>query len=303
MKKTLSVHLEEIGFERDLRHLIIEIGHAIKWVARKCRYEFRGKSGSENVFGEKQLELDVLADRIFTEKMENSGLVSVVASEEKDGIHEVSPAKKGKFAVAFDPLDGSSLVDVNLAVGTICAVFSGDTFLGKKGKDMQVALYAVYGPQTTMVLAGQQGGVHEYRLNEVGEFELEYEDIRVANKAKNFAPGNLRAAGENKDYQKEIINFINEGYTLRYSGGMVPDVNHILLKGQGIFSYPPCQKHPQGKLRLLFECAPLGFIMTKAGGKASDGRGDILEKEIKEVSERTPIFLGSTEEVDKFVGK
>jgi len=299
MKKTLSFHLEERGLERDLRHLIAEVANAVKCVARKCKYEFRGKAGSENVFGESQLALDVVADKIFTERMENSGLVSVIASEEKDSIHEISPDKKGKFALAFDPLDGSSLVDVNFAVGTICAIFESDTFVGQKGQDMKAALFAVYGPQTTLVVSFL-GKTHEYRLNEIGEFELEYEDIKIREDAKNFAPGNLRACNENEIYKEQIISFMDEQYTLRYSGGMVPDINHILIKGQGIFSYPPCNKYPSGKLRLLFECAPLSFIISNAGGYASDGSMNILEKEIREISDRTPIFIGSRNEVRKF---
>ena len=300
MKKTLSEHLEEKAVEKDLRQLIIEISKAVKWVARKCRYEFRGQAGLKNIFGEEQLALDVVADQIFTEKMERSGLVSAIASEEKDALHKVSGENKGPFAVAFDPLDGSSLVDVNFAVGSICAIFAGDDFVGQIASDMKASLFAVYGPQTTLVISWGPGETHEYRLNEINEFELEYENIRIKPEAKNFAPGNLRACSQNEDYKKKIIDFVENEYTLRYSGGMVPDINHILIKGQGVFTYPPCQKYPQGKLRLLYECAPLSFIICNAGGKATDGKMNILDKEIKEISERTPIFIGSQSEVDKF---
>jgi len=298
-KKKLITHLQEISDEKDLRHLVIEIANATKTIARKCRYEFRGKADTENTYGERQLELDILADKIITDRLMETGLISTLASEEKNGILESEINKKGKYAVAFDPLDGSSLVDVNFAVGSIFAIFKADNFIGQKGKNMACALYALYGPQTTFVLS-LGGKVHEYRLNQDNEYELEYQNIKIKDTAKNFAPGNLRACNDNKDYKNKIIDFMDNEYTLRYSGGMVPDINHILIKNQGIFTYPPCKKHKNGKLRLLFECAPLSFIIETAEGKATNGKKSILDLEIKSISDRTPIFIGSKNEVEKF---
>jgi len=120
--------------------------------------------------------------------------------------------------------------------------------------------------------------------------------------AKNFAPGNLRAVKDNPKYKDLVDHWMMEGYTLRYSGGMVPDLNHILTKGQGVFTYPPYPpKYPEGKLRLLFECNPMSFLMEQAGGAASTGEGAVLDVKVKDVHQRTPIFIGSKKEVDKAV--
>jgi len=122
--------------------------------------------------------------------------------------------------------------------------------------------------------------------------------LMVQDEAKNFAPGNLRAAKDNPKYRQLVENWMNTEYTLRYSGGMVPDLNHIFLKGNGIFTYPGYSKAPDGKLRLLFECNPMALLMEQAGGAASDGKGRILSKKITELHQRTPIYIGSKENVD-----
>lgn len=249
-----------------------------------------------NASDEKQLKLDVASNEILAEVMKNSGLVSSMASEELDGL--VETGFQGPFTVVFDPLDGSSLVDVNFAVGSIFGIHQAGNPVGKTGDEQLAAAIVVYGPRTTLILCpGLHLGVHEFFMNADGQFMLVKENIRIKEDSKYFAPGNLRATKDRKDYLK-LCNFWTEnGYTLRYSGGMVPDLNHIFLKGNGIFSYPAYSEAPQGKLRLLYECAPMAFLMEEAGGAASDGHVRILEKPITELHQRSPIFIGSKNEV------
>ena len=269
------------------------------------------KAGKKNIFGEEQLALDILADKLIGNALEQSGLVSVYASEERDDeIRTNQPANhpdasgrkpENQFAVAYDPLDGSSLVDVNLAVGSIFGIYQEiglkpiSTFIDKKGGNQVAAVIAIYGPRVTLIVTtGKQ--VDEFTLRDNGEFELSKENIKIKKQAKNFAPGNLRAATDNPKYFQLVEYWIKNKYTLRYSGGMVPDINHILLKEQGIFTYPA-----PAKLRLLFEAAPIALIMEAAGGGASDGEQNLLDITIKKINQTTPVILGSQEEVVRAV--
>lgn len=166
------------------------------------------------------------------------------------------------------------------------------------GNDQVAACYAVYGPHTTLVLTIKKG-THEFRLDEKrGEFFLTKENLKIAPESKHFAPGNLRAAAERDDYLALTNEWIKKGLTLRYSGGMVPDINHILLKGNGIFTYPGYSKAPHGKLRLLFECNPMALLAEQAGGVAWNDDGRILDQKIEELHQRTPIYIGSKTEVE-----
>jgi fructose-1,6-bisphosphatase I len=192
-------------------------------------------------------------------------------------------------------------VDANLAIGSIFGIYPGSGFIGRTGREQVAALYILYGPRVTLTYTTGKG-VHEFTLNDVGEFTLTKENLTVAETAKNFAPGNLRAVKDNEKYKALVHGWMDGAYTLRYSGGMVPDVNHILMKGQGIFTYPPLPpKYPEGKLRLLFECNPLSFLMEQAGGLSSNGKSAILDLPIREVHQRTPIYIGSKNEVEKAI--
>lgn len=262
-------------------------------------------SGTTNIHGEKQLAFDVQANDIFCEVFKNSGIVASYASEEMNNFVIIDESRP--FTVVFDPLDGSSLVDVNFAIGSIFGVYAAGNPVGKKGRDQLAAGFVVYGPMTTMVLAVHQtaglaaitSGVHEFFMNTDGQFHLTKENLKITDDAKYFAPGNLRACKERDDYKKLLDYWVSHGYTLRYSGGMVPDLNHIFLKGNGIFAYPPYSETPEGKLRLLYECAPMAFLAEAAGGSATDGKTSILEKEIKNLHQRTPIYIGSKNEVKR----
>jgi len=302
--KLLDTHLLEAGAPDSLRHLIDYIGRAAKYIHFHLQVGNLQAAGTTNASGETQLELDVLADKTIMENVMVCRLTSAAISEEQEEITVCPHCKKGdcgEYAVAFDPLDGSSLVDANLAIGTIVSIYPGHHFIGRTGREQVAALYVVYGPRTTLVYTIGKG-VHEFQLNDVGEFMLKQEGLTVRDEAKNFAPGNLRAAKDNPKYRALVEGWMNAEYTLRYSGGMVPDLNHIFTKGQGIFTYPPFPpKYPKGKLRLLFECNPFAFLMEQAGGQASDGTQDILDVKIEDHHQRTPIYIGSGKEVERVV--
>lgn len=301
---TIKEFLEKSGCEKNLCELM---GRVIPQAVKKIRDAIQSRggelAGSENSSGEAQLALDVQSNQIVVDELKASRLVESMASEELEGL--VEGKKDAPFTAVFDPLDGSSLVDVNLAVGSIFGIYpagprqggaASGNLIGRTGEDQVASCFAVYGPRTTIVLTIKKG-THEFRLNSDGQFYLTKENLKIAPESKYFAPGNLRAAAENEKYLKLTNDWISRGLTLRYSGGMVPDINHILLKGSGIFSYPGYSKAPRGKLRLLFECAPMALLAEQAGGSATDGETRILTQKITELHQRTPIFIGSREAV------
>lgn len=299
-KITLKEYLENLEVEEGLVSVYQDLFDAVKEISTLLRRGADvGRAGSENVYGEQQMALDILADNLINDAMRENKYVSLFASEELD--HE-EETEGGDYGVVHDPLDGSSLIDVNLAVGTILGIYyfgpdEGKTFVGKKGSDQVGAMIATYGPRTTILLTVREGVV-EFLLHENGKFYLNQEDLEIG-EGKMFAPGNLRACKTNQKYLELVEYWTKEQYTLRYSGGMVPDVGQIILKGKGIFTYPAYDEEPDGKLRLLFECAPIALLVEEAGGAASDGKMRILEKEIVNIAQRTPILVGSKEEVER----
>lgn len=294
-------YLRDAGVENELRRIIVSVAHAGKYVAHAIRNETPGFADSSNFSGENQLALDVLSDKIFCEHVQASGMVVRFASEEQRGSVEISSHAKGKFSVAFDPLDGSSLVDADLAIGSIFAIYRGEDFIGKTGRDIVSSGYILYGPKTLFVVATKQG-IWEFTENAIGEFVLTRENMVLAPVAKYFAPGNLRAINSRTEYEQLVLSWGKRQLVLRYSGGMVPDIHMIVSKGSGIFAYPGGEKYPQGKLRLLFECAPFAFLIEAAGGAATDDKGvDILDKQVTELHQRTSIIIGSNDEVAQAV--
>ncbi|MBI5411557.1 fructose-1,6-bisphosphatase [Candidatus Peregrinibacteria bacterium] len=299
----LDSHLHRADIPDSMRHLIMYISRAAKYIHYHLQIGDLGAAGTQNASGEAQMALDVVADKITIDNLMHCRLVNCAASEEqeKEFVCPSCGGTKGEYSVAFDPLDGSSLIDANLAIGSIFGIYKGKGFVGKTGRDQAAALYIVYGPRTCLVYSAGKG-VHEFHLNDVGEFTLVRENLTVAETAKVFAPGNLRCVNQNPKYKALMDDWMAKEYTLRYSGGMVPDINHIFMKGQGIFTYPPYPpKYPDGKLRLLFECAPFAYLMEQAGGAASNGSIDILDIKIKDIHQRTPIYIGSKKEVEKAV--
>jgi fructose-1,6-bisphosphatase I len=257
---TLHDYLYESKIEDDLRYLIDTIARVGKQISYRIKTVELGVTGTQNVFGEEQKALDVYSNDITKFTLMKSGLVSVLASEEEDSVIKVDDKYFGRYAVCFDPLDGSSLIDVNFALGSIFSIYKGDSFLGQTGDDQVASLYIMYGPRTTLVLTVKQG-THEFILNDVGEFHLSRKDIKIAKEGKVFGPGDLKACSISKKYDELMHYWLKNRYKLRYSGGMVPDINHVLMKGKGIFTYPCSKDNPNGKLRVLFECHPMATVL------------------------------------------
>lgn len=305
----LDEHLKTLGVSEHLQQVMMACAQGVYEISTVVRTGAAlGYAGSQNVFGEEQLKLDVASNDILLNVLGHEPLVDYVASEEMDherplhvGNSEDGGAQNsGEFSIAFDPLDGSSLVDVNFAVGTIIAIYPNGSFIGKKPGEMHASMIAVYGPRTTLFVSVKGKGTHQYLLTE-GGFMLQKEKLTVAEEGKYFAPGNLRACLKNPAYKNLVNYWLEHQYTLRYSGGMVPDINHILLKGKGVFTYPGYADEPQGKLRLLFECGTMTFALVEAGGIGTDGTISLLDKPIEALDQRSPIFAGSAKEVEKAV--
>ncbi len=225
-----------------------------------------GYSQQENSSGETQLQLDIKCDMIIEEEFSKVPSIHTIASEEKS--HQELLHEDGEYFIAYDPLDGSSLIDVNLSVGSIFGIYKKDF-----GTEHMVAsCYVVYGPRVEMVFAHNKVKMH---LLQGKVFEY-VKEIRLNEKGNLNAPGGTQQNWA--PYHKELVDsFFAQGYRLRYSGGMVPDLHQILLKGGGLFSYPGTSDKPEGKLRRLFEVFPFAFIFNKAGGGAIDGFNDAID--------------------------
>ncbi len=290
----LRRHLREREEDRDLTRVISELATASRYIIHSIRTGELGVAGTSNLYGESQLKLDVLADRIIRKRMTHTGVIASIASEEEAEIQVIDP--NGKYSIAYDPLDGSSLVDVNLAVGTIVGIYKGNDVL-RPGREMVAALYVLYGPRCTLVYS-TGNGTHEFAMNALMEYTLVQEDIKVAEHGNIYAPGGTR----NK-YSPAVEAFVSHledrGSKLRYSGGFVPDINQVLIKGQGVFLYPHLSDLPKGKLRLLYELNPMAFLLEQAGGAASNGRQRILDVEPEGIDHREPVFIGSRADVAK----
>lgn len=290
----LRFHLRDREEDRDLTRVICELATASRYIIHSIRTGELGVAGTSNLYGESQLKLDVLADRIIRKRMVHTGVIAAIASEEREEIQVVDP--DGKFSVAFDPLDGSSLVDVNLAVGTIVGIYKGNDVF-KPGREMVAALYILYGPRCTLVYS-TGNGTHEFAMNALMEYTLVQENIQMMDKSNIYAPGGIR-----NQYSPAVEAFVSHleerGCKLRYSGGFVPDINQILVKGHGVFLYPHLRNLPRGKLRMLYELNPMAFLVEQAGGAASNGRQRILDIELEGIDHCEPVFIGSKNDVAK----
>lgn len=265
-----------------IKTVAIKIDHAIKT-------EDLDYANTENSSGEDQLKLDVRCDYIIEEAFKDVSIVKALVSEEKEGVLELH--KEGKYTICYDPLDGSSLADVNLSVGSIFGIYEGEL----KGENLVASAYVVYGPRIELVLATKGSKPKHYRAQE-GLFNF-IDEITLNEKGKLNAPG-----GTQKnwcDYHKTFVDdLFAEGYRLRYSGGMVPDLHQILLKGGGIFSYPGTSDIPHGKLRQLFEVIPFAFIYEQAGGQAVNNKGlRLMELVPSHPHDTSPCFFGSNYEI------
>jgi fructose-1,6-bisphosphatase I len=246
-----------------------------------------GKSDHQNSTGDTQLKLDIASDVIIENIFKTIPSIKSIVSEEQDSIIELH--ENGEYMIAYDPLDGSSLVDVNLSVGSIYGIYKNEY----SGANIVASVYVVFGPRVELVYCDGMK-VSMYRLYG-NEFKY-IQDIKLEQKGKLMAPGSTQA--EWYPYHKEMIdNFFASGYRLRYSGGMVPDLHQILLKGGGLFSYPGTGDKPKGKLRQLFEVFPFALMYRCAGGEAIDGIKNVLEVATTHIHDTSPCFFGSLNEI------
>ena len=297
-RSTLNWHLRtRAKVPDDLRHLLVDIARAGRDIRYAIQTSEGGLSGGSNQFGEQQLKLDVLADELMEHYLCENGAVACFCSEEHDNIVEVDP--RASYSVAFDPLDGSSLVDANFAIGSIFGVYKGSAIIGRTPREQIAAGYILYGPRTLFVYSAGDG-VHAFLLNDIGEFILMREYMGIGDSAKNYSPGNLSAIHDNVAYRRVLDHWLSS-MTLRYSGCMVADIHHILSKGQGVFTNIGGAKYPEGKLRLVFECGPFAYLVEQAGGASSDGKHSLLDHVITACDQRTPIIVGSGPEVASVV--
>jgi len=274
-----------------------------------------GQSGKTNIQGEVVQKLDEFANATIKRRMEQCGYICIMASEEEEGVIPVLDSYEGKYSLAFDPLDGSSNIDVNVSIGTIFSVHRKITDgtkgskvdLLQKGSRQVAAGYIIYGSSTMLVYTTGEG-VHGFTLDpSVGEFFLSHPDIRMPAKSKYYSVNesytNYWFDGTRNyvDYLKQIDESTERPYSLRYIGSLVADFHRNLISG-GIFLYPRDRKStdkPEGKLRLLYEAAPMAMIAKEAGGLAitDDGR-DILEIEPTDLHQRVPLIIGSRHDVE-----
>ncbi len=304
------------GATGELSQLLRDLGLATKIISREVNKagitNILGVDGSENVHGEEVKKLDIFADQQLISALERSQITCMVISEENDGIVRLS-STGGKYIVYLDPLDGSSNIDVNVSVGSIFSIYMREARYDPTVKESdalqpgtrQVAAgYVLYGSSTT--LAYTTGlGVSLFTLDPtIGEFILCERNIRIPQFGTIYS---INEGSYNSwDYGlKKYIKFCQEDdpethrpYTTRYIGSMVADVHRTLIKG-GIFIYPHSARYPEGKLRLMYECNPLSMIMEQAGGMATNGEKRILEIQPKAIHERSPIYMGSPENVLK----
>ncbi|MGL5684139.1 MAG: class 1 fructose-bisphosphatase [Marinifilaceae bacterium] len=311
---------EEIpGATGEFSRILHHIGIAAKIVNREVNkaglVDILGKSGIQNVQGEKQMKLDLFANTVFIQEMEASGECCGIASEENQDTIFINNrvSKNAKYIFCMDPLDGSSNIDVNVSIGTIFSIYKRKSCAGcdveerdflQSGVDQVAAGYIIYGSSTMLVYTSGQG-VNGFTLDpSIGEFCLSHPNIQTPTTGKIYSinEGNYAhfPSGVKKyiKYCQVIDKETNRPFTSRYIGSLVADFHRNLLKG-GIFLYPETSKHAQGKLRLMYECNPIAFIAEQAGGKATNGSMRILELEPHNIHERTPFYTGSLEMVDK----
>lgn len=304
------------AFTTLLHELIVAAKVISRDVNRAGLADVLGATGDINVQGEQVQKLDVFANQIIIERMRHIGQLCCMGSEElADPIDIPAAYPKGNYVLLFDPLDGSSNIDVNVSIGTIFGIYRKQSTETDRDYDMsdilqpgckQVAAgYFIYGSSTMMVYTTGKG-VHGFTLYpSVGEFLLSHENIRIPEKGKIYSvnEGNLPYWDEKTkavvDYFKSKEKQTGRPYTSRYVGSLVADFHRNLLKG-GIFMYPADLKDPKkpaGKLRLMVEANPLGMVVEQAGGYASDGHGPILQIQPKELHQRVPLYIGSREDV------
>lgn len=300
----------------DLSRLLRDIGFASKIVNREVNkaglVDIAGAAGSENIQGEQQQKLDVFADEVFIRALKNGGEVCGIASEENDDFiaFENENSRNGKYVVAMDPLDGSSNIDVNVSIGTIFSIFRRKSEIGnlatmddflQAGTEQVAGGYVLYG-SSSMLVYTTGAGVNGFTLDpSIGEFCLSHADMKTAENGKIYSMNEGNYYQSHAGIQKYLDKCKKEQKTGRYIGSLVADFHRNLIKG-GVYLYPDTTSAPNGKLRLLYECNPLAFIVEQAGGKASDGNQRIMEINPTELHQRCPYFVGSKNMVEEIEG-
>lgn len=321
---TLSRYLIEQtrdqGTPADLRFLIEVVARACKAishaVSKGALGGVLGNAGTDNVQGEAQKKLDVISNEILLEANEWGGHLAAMASEEMDTVYPI-PGRfpKGAYMLLFDPLDGSSNIDINGSVGTIFSVLRcpdgvsepGEADFLQPGVTQVAAGYAMYGPQTILMLT-LGSGVKGFTLDrELGSFVLTHDEIRIPEQTQEFAINTSNARHWEAPVQRYVEELLagqtgplGKNYNMRWIAAMVGDVHRILTRG-GIFMYPWDAREPNkpGKLRLMYEANPMSFIVEQAGGAATNGRQRILDIQPSGLHERVAVFLGSKAEVER----
>jgi len=248
-----------------------------------------GKSEEQNATGDTQLKLDIISDQVIEANFKKLKSVRRIVSEEQENIVEIN--EDGEYLIAYDPLDGSSLVDVNLSVGSIYGIYKNDF----TGNNIVASIYVVFGPRIEMVICNGKS-VQLYRMKNQDFYYVQ--DIKMNERGTINSPGSTQQCWYS--HHKEMITtMFDENYDLSYSGGMVPDLHHILVRGGGLFSYPSASDKPEGKLRQLFEVFPFAHIFETAGGGATNGKQRVLDIETKHIHDTSPCFFGSTHEIQR----
>lgn len=307
-----KLHPEATG---ELSTILNQLGLAAKIISLEVNkaglVDILGFTGDSNVQGEQVKKLDVFAHETLIKAMDHGGYFCVMASEEEEDIIHIPPHHKiGKYVLLFDPLDGSSNIDANISIGTIFSIYkrisegNGPGTIAdclQPGYKQVAAGYIVYGSSTILVYSACHG-VYGFTLDPAfGEFLLSHDDIKIPKHGRIYSinEGNYYSWHQGlKNYIKHLQanQFNGKPYQARYVGSMVADIHRTLLYG-GIFMYPGDKRNLKGKLRLMYECNPMSFIVEAAGGRASDGKKRILEVEPQALHERIPIFIGSIADV------
>ena len=250
-----------------------------------------GKSDEQNSTGDTQLKLDIISDEVIENNFKQLKSVKKIVSEEQENIVDIN--EEGEYLIAYDPLDGSSLVDVNLSVGSIYGIYKNDF----TGNNIVASIYVVFGPRIEMVICDGET-VKLYRMKNTDFYYVK--DIKMNESGTLNSPGSTQQCWY--PHHKEMINkMFEENYELSYSGGMVPDLHHILVRGGGLFSYPGASDKPEGKLRQLFEVFPYAHIFETAGGCATNGKNRVLEIETRHIHDTSPCFFGSNNEINRVI--
>ena len=310
------------GASGELSRILNDIAVASKIVSRDVRRaglvdHILGAQGETNIQGEEQQKLDVVADRQFIRVFESGGEICGIASEENDDYVAFNDevAKNGKYVVLFDPLDGSSNIDVNVSIGTIFSVYKRKSQRGtlatledmlQPGTDQIAAGYVLYGSSTMLVYTTGKG-VNGFTLDpSIGEFCLSHPNMRTPETGRLYAmnEGNIDECEQGvRDYIRfcqQVHPDTNKPYSGRYIGSLVADFHRNLIKG-GIYIYPATNQSPEGKLRLLYECNPLAMIAEQAGGLATAGTQRVLDIQPERLHQRVPFFVGSKQMMEKAI--